>query len=506
MSDNSKVAKNTLFLYTRTIVTVCVSLYATRVVLETLGVTDYGVYNVIGGFVAMFTFLISSMSGASTRFFAFELGRGNIGAQLKVFRVMFSIYLLFIAGILLVAETVGLWFVARELVIPPERHAAAMAVYQYSVLAMVLSVLRIPYNSVIIAHEEMGFFAYMSVAESLLKLLIVFMLLWIPADKLVLYAALTALVTGLATLAYVIYARRFAECRAGFDLSRDKVREILGFSGWNLVGNVGDILVDQGMNIMLNLVFGPIVNAARAIAYNVKSILINFITNFQLAANPQITMHYAAERLAEMNRLVVQTTKISFFLMLVLVAPAFFSAEWVLNLWLPEVPPYTVLFTRLLLLELLLLAMGGTFHAAVMASGRIRGIMLLLTVPKILLFVLAWPGLRYAGFPPEFVIWLCVFNSALAVVIKVIYYRRFFSLRYSDGLRQLLQRELAAGAAAVAVMAAIWYMAFDAGSVVSVLSCSAAAFIAACGFSYALGFDAHERAAISSAIRSRLKK
>ncbi len=504
MGSNSTVAKNTLFLYTRTLVTVGVSLYATRIVLATLGVVDFGVYNVIGGFVAMFTFLTSTMSAASTRFFAFELGKGDLDSQRHVFKVTFTIYLILIAAILLIAETVGLWVVAKVLVIPPERMTAAMAVYQYSVLSMIFSILRIPFNAAFIAHERMGFFAYTSVIESVLKLLIVFLLVWIPLDKLELYAALTAIVTGAITAVYWLAARKFSECRVGIEVSGDKMREILSYSGWNLFGNFGDIFVDQGMNILLNVVFGPVVNAARGIAYNVKSILINFVTGFQMAAQPQITMHYASGRLSQMDRLVLQTSKLSFLLMLVLTVPAFFCAEWVLRIWLPEVPPYSVLFTRLLMIEILFLSMGGTFHMAINATGHISRFIIYLTLPKILCFGLAYAGLKFCNFPPEYVIWLCILSSLLCAGIKFAYYRKFFYNDFISEISPVIVRETIVLCSAAAVTAVFWFTVFDSASTVSVLATSSAGFIVAAGLCYTIGLNSDERDAINRMIISRL--
>lgn len=507
MSSHKTVLKNTLFLYVRMFVTILVSLYTTRVVLATLGVTDFGIYNVIGGFVAMFSFLTVTMSNASTRFFSYELGKNDIKSQTSTFRVTFTIYLLLIAVILLLGETLGLWFVYNKLNIPTNRHTAAIIVYQFSLLALVFNILRIPFNAAIIAHERMNFYAYLSIIESFLKLGIVFLLVISPWDKLSFYAILFASVVLIITITYYIYAsRNFKECRPGIDFSAEKFKEILGFSSWNLASNFGDVMMDQGLNILLNIFFGPTVNAARGIAYSVKGVVTNFVGNFQTAASPQITKHYAANELTQMDNLVIQTSKMSYFLMLVIVLPAFFCVKLLLGIWLTDVPHYTLIFTNLLLIEVLILAMGGTLNIAIQATGKINRFVISLSIIKLVNFILVYLGFILFKFPPEYALYICIFNSFCCMITKFHYYKKIIQKPWTDIINSVFKREFIVTTVSVVIILILSLFIYNPENIANVATMTVIAFAIVSGCIFRLGLDTDERHKITSLLRNKISK
>lgn len=494
-------------MYVRMLVTILVSLYTTRIVLETLGVTDFGIYNVIGGFVAMFSFLTTTMSNASTRFFSYEIGNSNFESQRKTFQVTFTIYILLIGVVILIGETIGLWFVSNKLNIPPDRHVAAQVVYQFSLLALIFNIIRIPYNAAIIAHERMKFYAYMSIIEAVLKLAIVYLLLIIVWNKLILYSILFCGVTLLVTFVYYLFAvHKFNECSARLSFEKDRFKEILSFSGWNLTSNLGDVLMDQGLNVVLNLFFGPVVNAARGIAYNVKSVVSSFVGNFQTAASPQITKHYAAQEISQMTTLVIQTSKMSFFLMLIIVAPMFFCMKLLLKLWLTTVPEYTRIFAIIILIESLVLSMGGTLNLAIQASGKIGRYVTTLSVVKFISFALAFLGFKFFGFPPEYALWICVLNSFACMLIKFFYCEKIVDHSLSQLIKLILHKEIITLVVSGVILYALSYMVYDADNLYRVILMSGISFIITTFISFQLGLNNEERTKVIAMIKSKFSK
>lgn len=338
-SSSKRIAKNTLMLYFRQILIMLVSLYTVRVILNTLGAVDYGIYNVVAGVVTMFGFLSGAMATASQRYFAFEMGRGNKEGLRKVFCITFTIYILLALIILLLAETIGLWFVNHKLVISEERIVAARWIYQFAVLSFMVSLLTTPYMAAIIAHENMKIYAYMSVVDAVLKLGIVYVLQILPYDKLIVYGALLLTVTGISTAVYRLYCKsRYSECHYRFEWDKNLYREILSYSGWNLFGASIGIVKNQIINILLNMFFGPLVNAARGIAAQVNGAVTSFSGNFSTAMRPQIIKSYAAQNHDETIKLVQRGCKGTFFLMYLFALPLMIETPYVLTLWLKQPP------------------------------------------------------------------------------------------------------------------------------------------------------------------------
>lgn len=312
-ANNRRIAKNTLLLYVRMLFTMAISLYTSRVVLHVLGVTDYGVYNVVGGVITLLGFLTNSMSGASSRYITFSLGKGDMREMRRTFGNILSIHFLLAGVVLLLGETVGLWFVLEKLRIPADRMDAALWVYHLSVLTAMLGVVSVPYNAAIIAHERMGAFAYIGIVDALLKLVIVYLLWVMPYDKLVVYALLLFGVQVFDRIVYGWYCvRHFEETCAGFLFDKRLFKEMFAYAAWTMNGNLAVVGYTQGINILLNLFYGPVVNAARGIAVQVQAVAQSFCNSFQTALNPQLTKSYARGDLPRMHRLLIQSSKFSF--------------------------------------------------------------------------------------------------------------------------------------------------------------------------------------------------
>lgn len=365
---------NTLFLYARMIVTIAVGLYASRIVLSVLGDTDFGIYSLVGGIVVLLSFLNSGMLQASQRFLSYALGRNDEDTINNTFWASWYAHLILAIAIIIIGEIIGLYLVNHVLSIPAERMVAANWVYQCSLLTCAVSVLSIPYNSAIIAHEHMDFFAYVSILEAVLKLLIIYILLVISYDKLILYAILMLTVQSLIRYIYIIYChRKLPECKSHRTYNKGITRQILTFAGWSLLGNLGITCRDQGTNIILNLFFQtPVINAARGIATQVSGIISTFATNITMAINPQITKNYSSGNIKESVSLVYMGCRASFYMLTLIVVPFVVNVDYVLELWLERVPENTSLFLYFILGVALIYSLSQPITVAIQATGDIK--------------------------------------------------------------------------------------------------------------------------------------
>lgn len=420
-ADNARLAKNTMFLYFRMIFIMAVTLYTSRVVLRVLGVEDFGIFNVVAGVVAMFGFLNSSMSATTQRFISFSLGKGDANLN-KVFSTCVLTHALIALGVLVLVESVGLWFLYNKMIIPEVRMDAVFWVFQFSALSTVVTVMSIPFNADIIAHEKMSAFAYISIVEVCLKLLIVFLLDVGNIDKLVLYAFLLLLVQCGIFLTYMGYClRHFKESRFRFVYEKKLFSEVFSFAGWNLWGYLASILYTQGLNILLNVFFGPVVNAARGLANQVDGAIRLFASNFQMAINPQIVKTYAAKDLESMHRLVFRSSKFSFFLLLALSLPVMIEAPVILRLWLSTVPDWTASFLRLMLVVVIVDSVANPLMTSAAATGRIKLYQSVLGGIQLLIVPVAYVVLRMGGEPNSvFVVHICICLIAFAVRLFIV--------------------------------------------------------------------------------------
>lgn len=436
--SNKRIAKNTAMLYFRMLLTMAVSLYTSRIVLNTLGVEDFGIYNVVGGFVTMFGFLNSAMASATQRFLSFEIGRKDLIQLRNVFSMSVNIHFIIAFVILLLAETIGLWFVNTQLTIPPERMIAAQWVYQFSILALMVNIVSVPYNAIIIAHERMNVFAWVSILEVSLKLLIVFMLVWFGFDKLKLYAVLVFGVALVIRLIYGFYCSyNFRESKFRYYWDKPLFKTLINYAGWNLWGSIAGILYGQGVNILLNIFFGPIVNAARGIAYQVRGAVNQFVFNFQMAMRPQIIKSYASNDLKYMHQLIYQGAKYSFFLLLALSLPILLETEIILKLWLKIVPEYTVIFTQLIIINILIDSISGPLMTAAQASGKIKlyqgvvGGLLMLNLPISYLFL-------KLGHQPEVTLYISIIMSIVALIVRLKIVSQLVNLSITDYIKNVI--------------------------------------------------------------------
>lgn len=373
MSDNRRIAKNTLMLYFRMILIMGVTLYTSRVVLGVLGVEDFGIYNVVGGVVTIFGFLNGSLAIATQRFLTFELGKGDISQLKRVFGVSLSLHLLLALIVIILAETIGLWFFLAKLNIPIERAEAAMWVYQMSVLSVAFSIIQIPYNAIIISYERMDAFAYISIVEVVLKLLVVLILAKLDYDKLIIYSILIFLVTFFIRTLYQQYSKRILkEAMSSYIFDKKILFDVFSFSGWSLFGSVAYIAKSQGVNVLLNVFYGTTVNAAFGISQQVNTAITSFSQNFTMALNPPIVKAYAQKDINDTYMLLFSGMKFSFFFSFLLIIPLLYETKFILLLWLKNVPDYTVDFTRLILMVSLIDSFAYAIGATVQATGRIK--------------------------------------------------------------------------------------------------------------------------------------
>ena len=387
-----------------------VSLYTSRVVLNALGVEDYGIYNVVGSVVTMFAFLNGALVTTTQRYLTFELGKGDFDQLKKVFTTSVYIHAIISLLIVILAETVGLWFFYNEMVIPAERMTAAMWVFQLSIVTMVIQVMSAPFNSIIVSRERMGVFAVISILETILKLAIVYLLLALSYDRLILYAILIAIVQTVICGVYITYCRNhFAESYLVRGTNKALLVEMGKFAGWNIWGNLAATFFGTGLNLLLNVFFGPLVNAARGIAVQVEAAVAQFSTNFLMAVNPQITKLYAQNSLNEMHSLLYRSSKFACYLLLMLSLPVIIETQPLLTLWLKIVPDYTVTFLRILLGIVIVDSMARPLMTAAAATGDVKkyqsviGGILLSIVP------IAYVVLKLGGAPTSvYIVHLCI--------------------------------------------------------------------------------------------------
>lgn len=436
-SDNNKrIAKNTLLLYVRMLFLMVISLYTSRVILNALGVNDFGIYNVVGGVVAMFSILSGSLSAAISRFITFELGKKDEKGLKKVFSASVTIQLALSAIIVILIEAVGVWFLNEKMSIPANRMYAANWVLQFSVITFVINLISVPYNATIIAHERMSAFAYISIFEGIGKLSVAFLITLTPFDRLIFYSILMCSIAVAVRLVYGTYCKRhFVECTYHFRWDKELLKRMFGFAGWNFIGATSAILRDQGGNIILNLFFGPAVNAARGIANQVNNAITGFATNFMTALNPQITKSYASGDHEYMMTLIYQGARLSFYMLLFLSLPVLVNTHYILVVWLKLVPEHAVVFVQLILIFALSECISNPLVTAMLATGNIRNYQIVVGGLQILNLPLSYLCLKLGG-RPESVLVIAIIISQCCLAA------RLYMLRGMIGLssRKYLQK------------------------------------------------------------------
>lgn len=435
-SSNKQIAQNTLYLYMRMILIMCITLYTSRVIIDVLGIDNFGIYNIVGGLVILFSFLSGSITGATQRFLCMAMGRNDHDDVQDVFSSSIIVYILLSGIILFIGETVGLWFVFEKLSFPPGKRVVAITVYQISLLSTVLNLLRMPYNAAIIAYERMSFYAWSSILEALLKLGILFPLFRADGDKLVIYAWLICGISLVLDILYFCYVhRRFPACRPAWKYGR--LREILSFTGWSSFSAFANMGSRQGMNLILNIFCGVAVNAAVGVMNQVSNAVYGFIQSFQTAINPPLTKLYASKDMKGVRNMLFSTSRLSYYLLVLLSLPLIFNIEPILTLWLKEVPPYTGAFCILSLLSLYFNTFGGPVWTIIQASGRIKRYQIYISITTLLSVPLFYLVLK-ADFKPYYVIVPTLISNITVVFIGVFMMRQRIGIKATEYMARII--------------------------------------------------------------------
>lgn len=440
--DNKRIAKNTMFLYLRMIVSIAVNLYKIRLLWKVLGIDNYGIYNVVGGIVLMFAFLNNAMIASSQRFISFALGKGDkVGLQ-KTFSISVVVHVFLAIGILILAESIGLWFLNVRMNIPEARMYAANWVYQCSIAAFMINIVSVPYNACIVAHEHMKIYGYFGIIEVLLKLGAVLLVVVLPGDRLVVYAILILCVSGVMRLMYSLYCRyHFEECR--FRKFKDKklIRDMFSFAGWSFFGNMGFSVRDQGVNILLNMFFNVAVNAAKGISTQVCGVINGFASNFTMAINPQITKKYASGDIEGMVQLLYNGCRLSFILMSIVVVPLVVCTPTILALWLDEITPLIIGFMQLGLIMSLIDCVVSPITTSLQATGKIKKFQIVISIIMIANIPLSWLWLKLGG-NPYCVMFVGIIMAIIALVARLILLHEVVNFSYSLFLRRVYLRSI----------------------------------------------------------------
>ncbi len=502
--NNKRIAKNTLLLYFRMLLMMFVTLFTSREVLDKLGVTDYGIYNVVGGVVAMLGFLNSSMSNAVQRYLSFEIGKNNEAGVNRIFNVSLFAHAGIAVFVFIVMEIVGVWYLNTHMNIPAERMDAANWVLQCSIFTTLFTIVQVPYNAIIISKEQMGIYAYISILEVVLKLLVVYMLAIGNFDKLKLYSVLIMVVTIGIVMIYRFYCtRKYKEAK--FKLIKDwnLLKQIVGFASWNMLGELAWVFTGQGVNIILNSFFGPVVNAARGLAEQVNGAVNRFVANFQTAVNPQLIKNYASDQLGEMKTLLFRSTRFSYYLLLALSLPIILKMDFILHLWLKEVPDYTVGFCQLVLVSSLVSTLSNLLAQVARAYGKIRNYQIIVSIFLFLNFPLSYIVLKF-GCSPLSSMFVNIGVNTMLLFVRLRLTNRMIQMTYGSFIRNVLLPVIIVTAVALVIPLTIYFMLDN--SIISFIIVCLVSFVSVGVSTYALGMNANERLYILAAISKIITK
>ena len=502
--NNKRIAKNTLLLYFRMLLMMFVTLFTSRVVLDKLGVTDYGIYNVVGGVVAMLGFLNSSMSNAVQRYLSFEIGKNNEAGVNRIFNVSLFAHVGIAVFVFVVMEIVGVWYLNTHMNIPAERMDAANWVLQCSIFTTLFTIVQVPYNAIIISKEQMGIYAYISILEVVLKLLVVYMLAIGNFDKLKLYSVLIMVVTIGIVMIYRFYCtRKYKEAKFKFIKDWNLLKQIVGFASWNMLGELAWVFTGQGVNIILNSFFGPVVNAARGLAEQVNGAVNRFVANFQTAVNPQLIKNYASDQLGEMKTLLFRSTRFSYYLLLALSLPIILKMDFILHLWLKEVPDYTTGFCQLVLVSSLVSTLSNLLAQVARAYGKIRNYQIIVSIFLFLNFPLSYIVLKFWGSPLS-TMFVNIGINAMLLFVRLRLTNRMIQMTYGSFIRNVLFPVIIVTAVALVIPLTIYFMLDN--SIISFIIVCLVSFVSVGVSIYALGMNANERLYILAAISKIITK
>lgn len=497
-SNNKRIAKNTLLLYMRMLFLMAISLFTTRIILDALGVEDYGIYNVVGGFVTMFSVLSGGLSSATQRFLSFDLGRGDKEALNRTFSACVLIYFIIAVVIVVVAELCGYWFLDNKLNLPNERLDAAHIVFHLSLITLVINLISTPYNALIISHERMNIFAYISIFEAVAKLSIAYAIENTHKDKLIVYSLMLCFVQLLVRFIYGIYCKKhFPESKVRLSFDWGMVKEVYSFTGWLMLGSLSYMGRTQGVNILLNIFFGSAVNAARGISVQVQNTVNGFVSNFQMALNPQIVKSYSQMDFVAMQKLVLRSAKFSFCLMLFFALPIMVETDGILNLWLKNTPEYSAIFVRLMLALSLIETIANPMTRSIEATGKIREYQIVGSAMMLSILPISYIVLKFYNYPP-IVYWISIGIYIILVVYRIYLVHKLLGFSLSFFYTELVLRLFIISALSAIPVIAIHYI-VPSGLIRFVLVCLISTTMTFAS-TWIIGLDGHERKVITNMI------
>lgn len=502
IANTKRIAKNTLMLYFRMFFLMILGLFTSRVVLHALGETDYGIYNVVGGVVALFTVISGALTTAVTRFITFEMGKGSEAQLNKVFSTAVNVQILLCAIIIILAEPIGLWFIDNRMTIEPDRIPAARLVMHFSLLSFVVNLMSVPQMASITAHEKMSAYAYIGILDGALRLAAALIISKASTDRLVLYAVLMAVALIIVRCAYGIYCRvNFPECRYRFIYDKSLIRQMFSFAGWSFIGSASGVLRDQGGNILVNIFFGPAVNAARAVAVQLNGAIQSFITNFMTAVNPQITKSYASGDHAYMFSLMRKSSRFSFYLLLILALPILFNTDSIMSVWLETVPAHSVLFVRLFLIFTLCESVSQPLITSMLATGNIRNYQIVVGGLQLLNLPVSYLCLK-SGAAPESTVMVAIVISQICLAARLLMLEKMIGLSVKEFISRVYLNVIYVAAAAIVIPLIISFFLPD-GILWTLLSVVVSALSAALSILF-VGCTAVERNELVGFIRSKI--
>lgn len=503
--SNNRIAKNTIFLYARMAFTLLVGLYTSRVILNVLGVSDFGVFNVIAGFVSLFSFLNATLSSSVQRYYNYLGGQIGDEGYTKVYSVGLRVHIIIAIIVLFFIEIIGIWYVNNKMVFPEGRLEAANILFQFSAISLLLVILQVPYSGVILAKERMDYYALVSIVEVCIRLLLVIILPYIPYDKLIVYAAIQLFVTFLSFLMYVIYAKvNFTFLHLTRCIDKSLLKSLLSFSSWNLLGSIAFVFKSNGLNVLLNWFFGPIINAARGIAIQMHAAIMGFSNNISISFRPQLVESYAIGDIRRTYRLFITQSKICYCMILMIITPVIIEMDFLLEIWLGEaVPKYTNIFAALVLIDAMINTLNAPVTQVVYATGRIKYYQVFSSLVNILLLPACWFLLKM-GFNAWITFLMTIFFSVLCQIVCLIVMHSVFSFSYKDYIKQIVYPCMMM-TILVPIFPAI-LSALMKSSLMCLAIVSMASVLATCTLLYICFLTVQEKELVADLIRKFLKK
>lgn len=502
-SNNKRIAKNTIMLYLRMILIMVIRLYTSRVILDVLGVDDYGLYNVIGGMVVMFTFINNAMTDSTQRFLTYEIGQNSNDRVAVVFRTSRYIHFFIALLFFIILELFGYWFICSQMTIPKGREEACLWVMHLSVVTTILKIINVPYNSMIIANERMNIFALLSISEAILLLLILLVLEIAPGDKLIIYGLLILIVQVIIQVCYNVYCQRaFVQTKLKPELNKALFKKMLSFAGWNVCGNMAQMFSTHGLNMLLNVFFSPAVNAARGIAVTVQGAVGQFSGSFQSALNPQITKSYSSGNLDYLYKLINSSSKYTFYLLLVVALPTMFETPYLLSLWLKEVPMLSVVFLRLILITTIIEAVINPFNVAVAATGNIKKYQIFNGLITISVLPLAAIAFEF-GCGAEYAFLIQVFLSVMSFIARFIIMKNSINVDTNKYLKDVIFRCILVSILSIITPIAITHVLQP--SMLRLIITTISSLVFTVLIIYTIGITREERLFVSQFIKNKIK-